>query len=186
MTRPQFWGEVRPWFHEYFQFWPDHEDLIWAKSIWPIMEREGFFADHDDEAGAWTKRNVLALAILYAGSATAFGVPDYRRFERVERTWLTVVFGSKGKLDETLDEVGRAVCFSFAGGVTFERDPAFFTPLVRSLVTGSGFHIEGPKLEAYLARVEESHFEMCEFREDELCRMWIGGNFSSDELSCFP
>lgn len=41
MTRALFWDEVRPWFHEYFQPWPDHEDLIWAKSIWPIMEGAG-------------------------------------------------------------------------------------------------------------------------------------------------
>jgi hypothetical protein len=184
--RPQFWDEVRPWFHEYFQFWPDHEDLIWAKSIWLTMEREGFFSENGDEAEAWTKRHILALAILYAGSATAFGVPDYRWFDKVEGTWLAVVFGSRSKLDEILDEVGRAVCFSFPGNQNFERDPAFFTPLIRSLVTGSGFHVAGPKLEAYLARVEVRHFEMCEFREDELCQMWIGGSFSSDELSCFP
>lgn len=185
MTRALFWDEVRPWFHEYFQFWPDHEDLIWAKSIWPILESAGFFSDHDEEAEAWTKRHVLALAILYAGSATAFGVPDYRWFDRVERTWLTVAFGSKSTLDETLDEVGRAVCFSFSGNRSFERDPDFFIPLIRSLVTGSGFHVAGSRLEAYLVRVAEQNFEMCEFREDELCRMWIGGNFSSDNLSCF-
>jgi hypothetical protein len=186
MTSPQFWDEVRPWFHEYFQFWPDHEDLIWAKSIWPVMVDAGLYSDNGDEGEAWTKRNILALAILYAASATAFGVPDYRCFASVERTWLTVVSGSRSKLDKTLDEVGRAVCFSFLGNKTFERDPAFFAPLIRSLVTGSGFHVVGPRLEAYLARVEARHFEMCEFREDKLCRMWIGGNFSSDDLSYFP
>jgi hypothetical protein len=186
MTCALFWDEVRPLFHEYFQFWPDHEDLIWAKSIWPIMEGAGLYSDNGDEGEAWTKRNILALAILYAGSATAFGVPDYRGFASVERTWLTVVFGSKSRLDETLDQVGRAVCFSFPGNETFERDPAFFLPLIRSLVTGSGFYLPGPELGAYLARVSARNFEMCEFREDELCRMWIGGNFSSGDLACFP
>lgn len=124
------------------------------------MESAGFFSNHDEEAEAWTKRYVLALAILYAGSATAFGVPDYRWFDRVERTWLTVVFESKSKLDETLDEVGRAVRFSFSGNRSFERDPNFFTPLIRSLVTGSGFHVAGQSSRLILrgSRSETSMF----------------------------
>ena len=110
---PRFWTNVRPIFHEYFQFWPDHEDLIWAKSIWPYLVGNGLYADSDEEAIAWTRRNILALAILYAESACRFGTPDYLWLNPMERGWLTVAFGSKKNLDETLDTVGRTLCFSF-------------------------------------------------------------------------
>jgi hypothetical protein len=200
MRHPGHWEEVRPLFLEHFQFRPDHEDLIWAKSIWPIMENAGFYAGHparderysgfwvpyDVEAEAQLSQYIIALAILYAGSAWAFGTPDYRQFDAVDRSWLTVTFGSKNNLDETLYEVGAAVCFSFAEHRTFSGDPAFFVPLIRSLVTGSGHHIQGPEQETYLARVAERPDEICEFREDQLFRMWIGGNFTTNDLECFP
>jgi hypothetical protein len=50
------WENVHPIIHECLQFWSDHEDLIWAKSIWPILEDIGFYSDHDDEAFVWTGR----------------------------------------------------------------------------------------------------------------------------------
>ncbi|WP_319823836.1 hypothetical protein [Thalassovita sp.] len=178
------WELVRPIFHEFFQFWPDHEDLIWAKSVWPILEDAGLFADVNDEAEAWTRRHILALAILYAESARCFGTPDFQWFDQVERGWLLVSFGSQTNLDGALEVVGRAVCFDFPRNKTFEGDPDFFLPLIRSLVTGSGFYIEGPALEYYLQSVEERNFDMHEFREDCLREMWIGGHFSSGRMSC--
>lgn len=183
---PRFWAEVRPVFHEYFQFWPDHEDLIWAKSVWPIMEDAGFFADHDAEAEAWTRRHILALAILYAESAWRFGTPDYQRFEQMERRWITLAFGSGSNLDETLCQVGRALAEHYEIDHGAEGKAGLFLPLIRSLVTGSGFYSEGRELDAYLVRVWKRHPEMCEFREDELHRMWVGGDFSSKDMLCLP
>ena len=76
MTRALFWDEVRPWFHEYFQFWPDHEDLIWAKSIWPILESAGFFSDHDEDLAM----PLAAIVDIRARIGDEVGVSD----------WLTV------------------------------------------------------------------------------------------------
>jgi hypothetical protein len=123
--RPRFWEHVRPWFHEFFQFWPDGEDLIWAKSVWPVMEDAGFFSDYDHEADAWTRKHILALAILYAESAQRFGTPDYRRFSQVERVWLTVAFGSEKNLDDILFAIGSTVRDHFPLNLTFGKDPAF-------------------------------------------------------------
>lgn len=179
------WPDARGMFHECFQFWPDHEDIIWAKSIWPRFFHRGLYADHGEEAEAWSKRNVLALSMLYAGSAIAFGTPDMELPEHFDKNWMIVNFGSRKNLDERLFEVGTAVCSPFSDNGTFEGNPGFFIPMIKSFVCGSGFYREGPKLDAYLARVEACHFEQCEFREDNLRRMWSGGNFSADELCCF-
>lgn len=180
------WRKVRPIFHRYFRFWPDHEDLIWAKSVWPRLHEHGFYADVDEEAVAWTHRNILALAILYAASAWRFGTPDYQGIDFLDRTHLTVTFGSRGNLDEVLDEVGRSLCFSFPENASFEGDPDFFRPLIRSLATGSGTYVEGPKLERYLNAVEARRFGILEFREDALRDMWLGGHFDSASMACFP
>ena len=183
---PRFWTKVRPIFHEYFQFWPDHEDLIWAKSVWPIMENAGFFADFDEEADVRTRRHILALAILYAESAWRFGTNEYLWFAQMERGWLTVAFGSENNLDDAVWEVGRALADHHQIDHWAEGNAGLFLPLIRSLVTGSGFYSEGKELNAYLERVWRRHPEMCEFREDELHCMWVGGQFSSREMSCFP
>lgn len=181
----KFWHEVRPIMHEYFQFWPDHEDLIWAKSVWPIMEDAGFYADFDDEADAWTRRHILALAILYAESAKRLGTPDYEQFTYQDHQWLIVVFGSRNNLDDTLWAVGRALANHYEIDHFSEGNAGLFLPLIRSLVTGSGFYSEGPELDAYLQRVWSCNFEMCAFREDDLRRMWVGGHFDSKWMSCF-
>lgn len=180
------WVKVRPIFHEYFQFWPDHEDLIWAKSVWPILEQAGFLADGDAEADAWTRRHILALAILYAESAKRLGTPDFLWFDKLERGWLIVFFGSRENLDEALWQVGSTLSRLYGLDHWSEGNADFFLPLIRSLVTGSGFYIEGPELEAYLERAWQCHPEMCEFREDELHRMWVGGHFESMNMGCFP
>ena len=131
---------MRPIFHEYLQFWPDHEDLIWAKSVWPLLDDAGFFSDLDDEADAWVRRNVLALAILYAESAVRFGTPDYRCLNKLERGWLTVFFGSRENLDDTLWEIGSTLSQHYDIDHGSERNASLFLPLIRSLVTGSGFY----------------------------------------------
>lgn len=95
-----------------------------------------------------------------------------------------LLFGSKANLEAALHEVGSAICFSFAGNRSRVGDPDFLLPLIRSLACGSGFYREGANLEVYLAKVSRQHFEMCEFREDLLKRLWVGGNFGSDELGC--
>jgi hypothetical protein len=182
---PRFWDKVRPVFHEFFQFWPDHEDLLWAKSVWPIMEDAGLYADCDDDADAWTRRHILALAILYAESAWRFGTPDYQPFDKIERGWLTLAFGSRNNLDETLWDVGRALADHHQIDHWSEGNAGLFLPLIRSFVTGSGFYHEGPELADYLQRVWARHPDMCEFREDELHRMWVGGHFESGGMTCF-
>lgn len=184
--RPRFWTNVRPTFHGCFQFWPDHEDLIWAKAVWPILEDEGYFADQDDEAEAWTRRHILALAILYAESACRFGVPDFNKPDQFERRWLRVAFGSANNLDEALWTVGSALARHHQIDHGSEDNAGLFLPMIRSLVTGSGYYTEGADLDAYLTRAWERQPEMCEFREDELYRMWVGGDFASQNLSCVP
>lgn len=183
---PGSWESVRPVFHQYFRFWPDHEDLVWAKSVWPIMNDAGFYAESDDEAEAWNGRHILALAILYAESASRFGTPDYQWFEQFERRWLIVKFGSKNNLDETLWKVGRALADHHQIDHGSEGNAGLFLPLIRSFVTGSDFYLERPELSVYLERAWACHPEMCEFREDELHRMWVGGHFESAGMSCFP
>ncbi len=86
--------------------------------------------------------------------------------------------------DNVLFEVGSAVRDHFAPNL--ERDGAFFLPLIRSLVTGGGFYVEGPELSDYLERVEDTDFNMCEFREDKLCSFWVGGHFAWKDLMCLP
>lgn len=181
----RFWDKVRPIFHEYFQFWPDHEDLIWAKSVWPILEDAGFFADCDEEAHARTRRNILALAVLYAESAQRFGTPDYQPLEKFEQGWLTVFFGSRENLDETLWEIGSTLSRHYGIDYWSEGNADLFLPLIRSLATGSGCFTGGPELDAYLKRAWQRHPNMCEFREDRLHRMWVGGHFSSAQMACF-
>lgn len=181
----KFWHKVRPLMHQYFQFWPDHEDLIWAKSVWPIMEDAGFYADFDEEADAWTRRHILALAILYAESAWRLGTPDYENFAYNDHSWLVVAFGSRNNLDDTLWEVGRALADHYDIDRFSEGNVGLFQPLIRSLVTGSGFYSDGPELEGFLQRVRDCDYEKCAFREDDLRQMWVGGHFDSENMSCF-
>lgn len=176
------WPEVRDLAREYFSFWPNGEDLIWCKTVWPALENAGFFSDFSDDATTWTRSKVVALSTLYAESASRIGTSGYKNPIHLERTWLMSRFGSESALDETLEEVGRVVRDYFAPNC--DRDPAFFTPLIRSLVTGSGAYYKGQQLQEYLTRVEQREFDMCEFREDELCRMWVGGHFASGDMEC--
>lgn len=179
------WPVARPWFRAHFAFWPDHEDLMWAKSIWPTFLDCGLFNDQNEEAEAWTQRNIQALSILYAQSARVFGTPDYSVPETFTRQWMHFRYGSEDNLDTALDEVGRAICFSFPENAAFVGDPDFFRPLIRSLVCGSGFHRDGVRLDSYLDRVAAGFFqEPCEFNEPALRRMWIGGHFASSDCDC--
>jgi len=178
---------MRNFAQEFFKFWPEGEDLIWCKTVWPALEHAGLFSDFDDDALAWTRSKIAALSILYAESACRFGTPDYQHGKHLDRASLMKVFGSEDDLDETLREVGSIVRNHFAPNL--EREADFFTPLIRSLVTGSGNYFKGPELQDYLLRVRAvnfGHCDMCEFREDELYRMLIGGDFKWKEMSCFP
>jgi len=183
---PRFWKEVRPFFHEYFRFWPDREDLIWAKSTWPIMEDAGFFADSDEDADNWTRRHIRALALLYAESAWRFGLGQGSWFNEEERKWLLLAFGSKKNLDEVLFEVGSVVTSFYPRNSSGEGDSDFFKPLIRSILTGSGDRLESPSLERYLSRLEERGWHDLEYREGELRTLWIGGHFGSESMRCLP
>ncbi|MCZ8079063.1 MAG: hypothetical protein O9289_05875 [Rhodobacteraceae bacterium] len=181
----ELWGRARPLFQEHFRFWPDHEDLIWAKTIWPVFLDAGLFANKTDEETAWTGRNVQALALLYAHSAMTFGTPVEEIPEHFSRQWMAFSFGSAANADERLNEVGRSICFAFPGNETFVGNRDFFSPLIRSLVCGAGFHRYGPVLDAYLAHCAEHQFEtQVEFNEPSLRRLWIGGHFSLSDLTC--
>lgn len=137
------WPVARPWFHAHFQFWPDHEDLIWAKTVWPTFLSCGLFLEGDEEDEAWTQRNIQALALLYAQSACVFGTPGLITPNTYNHQWLNFQFGSEANLDTTLDDVGRAICFAYPDNATFVGDPDFFRPLIKSLVCGSGHYGEG-------------------------------------------
>lgn len=178
---PDFWPVVRPFCHEIFRFWPDGEDLIWAKSIWPVLQDAGLFSDQSDEALAWTHRNLLALALLYAQSAEQFGTPDFQRPSHLDEHWLLIAFGSEQNRNDALSEVGLAINAHFPRTLSGEGDPEFLLPLIRSLATGSGAYREGAALENYLHKVAARGFEMTAFREDRLRRMWVGGNFRPED-----
>lgn len=184
-TTTELWQAARPMFHAHFRFWPDHEDLIWAKSIWPTFLDCGLFSDQNKDAEAWTRRNIQALALLYAASADALGTPTYRRTAKFAQLSRSASFGSRAGLEEALEKVGQSICFAFPENQTFVGDPAFFRPLIRSLVCGAGFFREGDTLEDYLDRASATHFQSaCDFNEPKLRRMWIGGHFASESLGC--
>lgn len=177
------WDIVRPYAKEYFRFWPDGEDYAWAKSVWPVLDDAGFASDISEEADAWTRSKIAALAILYLESATRLKVaPEPLDTGLMEPMSLLMTFGSQGNLDAAIWEVGRVLI----EGLSPKSEPPeeLLMPLLRSMVTGCGAYRDGPRLEAYLSRVRETYFDICDYREDELRIFWVGSFFSYGDLRC--
>jgi hypothetical protein len=56
------WPEVRGYAKEFFTYWPDGEDLLWAKKVWPKIEANVNFGIGQDGVDGHTQ------SLLHAGS----------------------------------------------------------------------------------------------------------------------
>ena len=70
------WPETRPFVNEFFNFWLDGEDSLWAKIMWTGLEEAGLFSNSGTGL-LWTRSNVAALSLIYAESVCRLGArPD--------------------------------------------------------------------------------------------------------------
>ena len=175
------WPEVRGYAQEFFTYWPDGEDLLWAKKVYAIIETGVNFGIGQDGVDGHTRSVLHALSVLYAESATRLGLPQFESRDHLERIWITVYYGSETNFDEVLWDVGSALRSEYAADA-FLR--GLLLPLLGSLVTGAGYCHEGPDLVTYLNNVSENGFDLTRFREDEFYRFWAGGHYQQKALEC--
>lgn len=172
------WRSISKIVEQYFQFWPDGEDRMWLKRLWPTIEGH-VFSDFSEEADLWTQNNLFILHLLYAESLSRLGV-DHHHNKYLTREWIIVRFGSIDLFDEHFFKVGNDVLY-FDDEI--EHDVVLL-PLLRSVVLGSGLLFKERELSSYLERVRDMQFDYVFYNEPELHRFWAGGFFSYGDLSC--
>lgn len=181
----QNWPKVRAYARDYFKFWPDGEDLLWAKHVWPAIEPYDLFwgegGEEEEAEDARIRSLFFVLSVIYAESACHFGLTDFEGNDHLTDIWITTNFGSEDKFDECLFEVHRAIMDYFDGD---DDVSGVLLPLIRSLVTGGAGERQDTDLEAYLSRISETNFVITSYHEDQLRRLWVGNHFNRKALHC--
>ena len=67
------WEGARPVASKYFNFWPDGEDLIWAKHCWSALDKSGLNIYQNDEEEIDCRKNVGILALVYNEACCRYG-----------------------------------------------------------------------------------------------------------------
>lgn len=59
------WDDARPIVSHFFNFWPDGEDIIWAKHCWSALDKSGLNIYQNDKEEMICRENVGLLALFY-------------------------------------------------------------------------------------------------------------------------
>jgi hypothetical protein len=172
------WASVRAFVHEFFVFWPDGEDRLWAKATWPALEAAGLYSAAGEDGLQWTRANVMALSLLYAESAVRLGFDIRGRY--LDRNWIIITFGSINNCELRLISVREAISSLFGYPEKTIR------PMLSSMVRGSDTCWKGESLKAYLDRACARLPDRTSFREDRLFDFWNGGLVDPLYFECIP
>lgn len=101
------WDKARGIAVELFNFWPDGEDLIWAKQCWAALDKKGLTIYTSDIEEMKVRELVGALAIFYQEFCYQYGVEPS---ELLRRELLDELFESReADLETLIQEIRSAL-----------------------------------------------------------------------------
>ena len=101
------WEDARPIVQDYFCFWPDGEDRIWAKACWAALDKSGLTAYHTEKEEMVCRSHVGLLALFYQEFIERFGIDTHCR---IRDKYLTELFMSPyGEIEEWLNKLRKAL-----------------------------------------------------------------------------
>ncbi|MBJ6749875.1 hypothetical protein [Geomonas anaerohicana] len=101
------WNCARPIAKEYFQFWPDGEDMLWAKSCWAAVEKSGLAVYHTEQEEMVCLSYVGLLALFYQEFAWRLGVETYKPLSEDNIT--EIFYASLDEIDSGLVQLREAL-----------------------------------------------------------------------------
>ena len=111
------WEDARPIVQDYFCFWPDGEDLIWAKACWAALDKSGLTAYHTEKEEMVCRSLVGLLALFYQEFMGRLGIDEYCC---IRDKYLTEMFTSPSdELEEGLIQLRVALQDKFGLGELF-------------------------------------------------------------------
>jgi hypothetical protein len=77
------WNEIRPVVHQYFNFWPDGEDVLWFKQLWPYLEKSRLTVYHTEKEEINCRAIPGCLALFYQEIIERLGIDHSERLKDV-------------------------------------------------------------------------------------------------------
>jgi len=167
------WNEVQPYISEFFSFWTDGEDHLWAKLMWPGLLDGGMLA-MSGAGPIWTRGNICALAILYSEAVTRLGIEPHNHLS-IERSDIPDIFQGIGLCENRLVEVREALLSHFG-------EDQLFSLTLRSIEYGRTATPNIAEIEIYLRDAKKRLPHCTKYREDNLFGIFNGAVLELDQL----
>ncbi len=122
------WDDARPLVHHFFNFWPDGEDRLWCKQLWPYIEKAGLAVYHTEKEAVACREIPGLMALFYQEITERLGI-DLK----------TDLTDSQLKeiLCNSLDDIDEALCVIRNAILSTLREEHFFEITIESVFRGN-------------------------------------------------
>ena len=138
------WKDARPMVHSYFNFWPDGEDRLWCKQLWPYIEKAGLTVYHTEAEEMRCSAIPGCLALMYQELITRLGVDC--RVELTENNYRELFNDGAEYIESILNKVREVLLRSIGMQELLELT-------VRSIVTGVSQPVDSDSLKTKISEL---------------------------------
>ena len=138
------WKDARPMVHSYFNFWPDGEDRLWCKQLWPYIEKSGLTVYHSESEEIRCRAIPGCLALMYQELTTRLGVDC--RVELTENNYRELFNDGSEYIESILIKVWDVLLRSIG-----EQELLKLT--VSSILTGASSPIDSDSLKTKISEL---------------------------------
>ncbi len=168
------WDDARPLVHHFFNFWPDGEDRLWCKQLWPYIEKAGLTVFHTEKEEMYCREIPGLLALFYQEMTKRLGID--LETELTDSQLKEILCNRLDDIDETLCVIRNAILGNL-------REEHFFEITIESVFKGNNPPVTKHALSAEMR--ESATFPLRNIVIERMNDFIIAGSLHPNDFECF-
>ncbi len=168
------WDDARPLVHHFFNFWPDGEDRLWCKQLWPYIEKAGLAVYHTEKEEMACRDIPGLMALFYQEITERLGID--LKIDLTDSQLKEILCNSLDDIDEALCVIRNAILDNL-------REEHFLEITMESVIKGDNGPITKKALSEEM--IESATFPLRHAVIERMNDFIIGGSLHPNSFECF-